>query len=327
MLRLQSKITFTSKITGKVIVFDFVNEVTTSESYENLTQTAKITIPRKLNFDGKPIAVGLNSIFKRGDSVKIELGYYPKLRTVFVGYIARINSKTPITIECEDEMFILKQRVLKNKQWDKVSLKDALTYIIGDSIPYNRLLEIENLGSVIINNNPTTSKALEVLKSNFGLMAYFVSGVLNIGFASNATVTNRETFKFEETIIDESDLEYKRVEDIILKIKVISMDENNVKTEIEKGDENGDLKTFHVYKMSTDAMNKRADAELVSLKYEGYRGTMETFGEPYVRHGDNAILSSKKFTEKNGVYQIRSVNRSFGMNGYRQSIELGHKVG
>ena len=71
MLRLQSKITFTSKTDGTEIVFDFVNEVEIETSYENLTDTAKITIPRKLNFDGKPIAVGVDSIFKRGDSVKI----------------------------------------------------------------------------------------------------------------------------------------------------------------------------------------------------------------------------------------------------------------
>ena len=93
MLRLNSKITFTSKATGDEIVFDFVNNVEINTSYENLTDTAKITLPRKLNFDGKPIVVGVTSLFKRGDKVKIELGYFPNLRTVFNGYIGLITQK------------------------------------------------------------------------------------------------------------------------------------------------------------------------------------------------------------------------------------------
>ena len=164
MLRLQSKITFTSKTDGTEIVFDFVNEVEIETSYENLTDTAKITIPRKLNFDGKPIAVGVDSIFKRGDSVKIELGYFPDLRTVFEGYISKVNPKTPIVLECEDKMFILKTTIISKYSKTSVTLKNLLTDIIGDVVEFRTLLDVE-LGSFKV-SNASVAKVLDTLKSD-----------------------------------------------------------------------------------------------------------------------------------------------------------------
>jgi hypothetical protein len=325
MLRLQSKITFTSKTDSSVNTFDFVTEVETSESFEDLTQTAKITIPRKIKYDGKPIAVGFNSIFKRGDKVKIELGYFKDIKTIFNGYITNISNKTPLVFECEDEMFVLKTKVIKKYSVKKTSLKDLIKEIVGDTVKYKLLVEVPIMGSFTI-TNASVAKVLDEIKSGYGLYSYFVDGVLNIGLAANVTVTNTEEFKFEETIINENDLEYKREEDVKLKIKGVSMDDKNKKTEIEVGDEDGEQKTFHIYKASESALKEFAEGKLKTFKYEGYRGMLETFGEPYIRHGDNAKLTSKKFAEKNGTYQVVSVNRTFGQSGYRQKIQLGIKV-
>lgn len=325
MLRLYSKITFTSKSDNKQIVFDFVNHVEVNQAYEDLTQTAIITIPRKLNFDGKPIATGSTAIFKRGDSVKIELGYFPNLKTVFVGYISKVHPKTPITIECEDAMFLLKNKLILKYSKESVSLKDLIKDIIGDSVSYKLLIEIANIGSFKIINS-TVASVLDKLRSNYGLYSYFVDGVLNIGLAENAADTNTEEFKFEETIIDESSLEYYRIDDVKIKVKAISMMPNNTKKEIEVGDSDGELKTFHAYNMNETELKQFADIKLNSFKYEGYRGNFQTFGEPYIRPGDNAKLTSKKFPEKNGTYIVKSVLREFGMNGYRQKIELGLKT-
>lgn len=346
MLRLYSKITFTAKTSRVEKVFDFVNDVEIQSSYEDLTSTAKITIPRNVRFNGQPIAVGVSSIFKRGDEVKIELGYYPNLRTVFEGYIARVGNVTPIEIDCEDKMFLLKQNIVtyptkyrvittskKGKALKKpkiqsanVTLQELLDNILPEDLQYNLLIKGDvNLGSFRI-NKASTAMALDVLKSDYGIYSYFVDGVLNIGQAANASDTKTKEFKFEETIIDEESLEYKREDDIILKINAVSIKADNSKIELSVGDEDGDQKTFHAYNMNEASLREFAETKLKEFKYEGYRGRLETFGEPYVRSGDNAKLTSLKYPEKNGTYQIKSVNRKFGMNGYRQNLELGIKV-
>ena len=324
MLRLQSKITFTSKTDGTEIVFDFVNEVEIETSYENLTDTAKITIPRKLNFDGKPIAVGVDSIFKRGDSVKIELGYFPDLRTVFEGYISKVNPKTPIVLECEDKMFILKTTIISKYSKTSVTLKNLLTDIIGDVVEFRTLLDVE-LGSFKV-SNASVAKVLDTLKSDYGFYSYFVNGVLNVGLAADASDTQTIEYKFEENIIDDSSLEYQRSEDMRLKVKAVSINSSdNSKIEVEVGDEDGALKTFYTQNATLEGLRQFANLKLTEWKYEGFSGSFKTFGEPYIRHGDTAKLISDKFPEKNGLYEVVSVKRIFGMDGYKQDIELGIK--
>lgn len=324
MLRLQSKITFTSKTDGTEIVFDFVNEVEIETSYENLTDTAKITIPRKLNFDGKPIAVGVDSIFKRGDSVKIELGYFPDLRTVFEGYISKVNPKTPIVLECEDKMFILKTTIISKYSKTSVTLKNLLTDIIGDVVEFRTLLDVE-LGSFKV-SNASVAKVLDTLKSDYGFYSYFVNGVLNVGLASDASDTQTIEYKFEENIIDDSSLEYQRSEDMRLKVKAVSINSSdNSKIEVEVGDDDGALKTFYTQNATLEGLRQFANLKLTEWKYEGFSGSFTTFGEPYIRHGDTAKLISDKFPEKNGLYEVVSVKRIFGMDGYKQDIELGIK--
>lgn len=345
MLRLYSKITFTSKTTGEEIVFDFVNEVSIETSYENLTDTAKITIPRKLNFEGKPIAVGVDSIFKRGDKVKIDLGYFPDLRTVFNGYISRVSPKTPIVLECEDEMFLLKSTIVTypkkyslvtqgktGKKLKKpkvisanITLKELLDNIIPNEIEYKCLLDV-NIGSFRA-SNASVAKVLDVLKSDYGFYSYFVDGVLNVGLANDSSDTNIIEFKFEENIIDDSSLDYQRSEDMRLKVKAVSLNsKDNSKIDVEVGDDDGALKTFYTQNATESALKEFANLKLTEWKYEGFRGSFKTFGEPFVRHGDTAKLISDKFPEKDGLYEIVSVRRTFNTtDGYKQDIELGIK--
>lgn len=46
---------------------------------------------------------------KRGDAVKVWLGYDDRNELAFAGYVKEVGFKTPVVLECEDEMFKLKQ--------------------------------------------------------------------------------------------------------------------------------------------------------------------------------------------------------------------------
>lgn len=319
MLRPIVKITFT-KEDGSFYEFDFVNSVEINSSYENFTDTAKIVLPRKLSFEGKDLFSGANALFKRGDQVKIELGYYPNLVTRFDGYISYVNGSLPVEIECEDKMFLLKQTTVSKYAVASTSLKDLLTAVLPSNIEFNAL-DVQ-LGSFRI-SNATVSKILDTLKSDYGFYSYFVNGVLHVGFPSNASDTVTEEFLFEKTIIDDSELKYQLKDEMFIKVVAISMQSDNSKKEVTVGDSDGSQRTFYTYNDTDSALNEFANLKLNEIKYTGYTGSFLTFGEPFVRHGDVAKLSSTKLPERDGNYEIVGVTTTFGMDGYRQNIQLG----
>lgn len=76
MLRPQIKITAADR------KFAFVHGLEYKTSLETFTDSGFITIPSKVKRDGETITVGDNNVFKRGDPIKISLGYYLKI-TIF----------------------------------------------------------------------------------------------------------------------------------------------------------------------------------------------------------------------------------------------------
>jgi hypothetical protein len=337
-------ITFT-KAVGTEVSFNFCNSFETDESYEHLTDTAKIIVPRKLSMDGIDLFSGTNPVFKRGDQVKIEAGYYPNKRVIFNGYISKIHAKIPVEIECEDRMFLLKEYTVsypdkystiylgKNGRHLKrpkiisanISLKELMDNIIADDIEY-RVLDDIKLGQFRV-QNATPAQVLDKLKSEYGLFSYFVDGVLTVGFANDASDTIEEEFEMERVIINSDDLEYQIEEDVKLKVKAVSMMPDNAKIEVEVGDSDGEQKTIHKYNLNEADLRKVALKWLEEFKYTGFIGNLETFGEPYLRHGDRCRIVSKKLPERNGSYLITSVKRKLSVDGgYRQIFSLGTKV-
>lgn len=175
LLRLQSRITFTPKSPNTnmlnwtqdtnrlVLVFDdLIHEVSTRSSFKNLSDTAKIVIPRKLigQLQGgvilnEPLISGLNAIIQRGDKVTIELGYFTSgdngLRTIFEGYVTKLIPNVPVVVECQDMMFVVQDIIFTfppNSQLKKITKSDKgkplkVPYLTAD--PYNLNTLLSNL--------------------------------------------------------------------------------------------------------------------------------------------------------------------------------------
>lgn len=371
MLRCISKITITP-VGGKPFELDFLNEVEVQTSYDKMTDTAKVMFPRNINYDGKNVFVGESALFKRKDAIKIELGYSPKFRTVFEGYITKVGAGNPIVIECEDKMFLLKNtkvtypevtgtithgksgKLLKKPiiVTDPISLNQLLDYMIPNDIKYKIIVnnangigvtDDVNLGNLSVTKVSVT-EVLDMLKSRYGLYSYFVrvattkglgtnavtteEQILHVGLPSNAAKSNTESFAFEETIINSDDLDYQQADDLNIKIVAISMDSNNTKKEIEVGDPDGSQRTYYTYNASDADLKTFANLKLKEVKYTGYDGKIETFGEPFVRHGDIAKITSLKFPEQDGYYSIVGVDYSMTVErAYKQTIDIGRFVG
>lgn len=352
MLRPKSYITITSPTDE--VVFDFVHRMEINKSFEHLTDTAEITLPRKLTQSGKNVFAGANPIFKRGDKIKIEAGYLPNRETIFEGFIKQVSAKIPVHILCEDYMYLMKQykvtypttvtysyfsksgKPLKHPKpiSDKINLSDLLDYIfyfgnlndLLDGIDYKIVSDID-LG-MLRYSNITPAQILDDLRDRAGLYSYFVNKTLHVGFAFDALRTNEATFPMEEVCINSNDLDYQNAEDVRVKIKCISMLENNTKLEAEAGDTDGEQRTIHLYNVTNEAdLKKQCEDWVKQHKYTGFKGYFETFGEPHMESGDRAVITSNVLPERNGTYLIKSNRIVFGVTeGYKQSLELAYKL-
>ena len=105
MFALSSYIKITDPTGTNYLDFDFVNEVVIEKSRRTLTNTATITIARRL----KILNGDINQIIQRGAAVEMQLGYDGNLVSRFNGFVSNVGAKTPVVIKCEDAMWTLKQ--------------------------------------------------------------------------------------------------------------------------------------------------------------------------------------------------------------------------
>jgi hypothetical protein len=315
-------------------LFDFNNEVEIISSWENLTDTATIKVPRKIRVkkDGlftNAITAGNSALWKRNDPVKIYAGYDGDNLLVFEGVLTKISPKLPLEFSCEDYMRLLKQITVKKFSVQSTSLKN----LIGSIVPKTIVFETEDitLGKFKI-ENATIAEVLDYLKRKFGLTSTFQNGKLYVGFAyrfssiNDIATSDLLEFEFQRNIIDDSNLDYIRDDDVRLKVVAINLFKNNTRKQIEVGDPDGELRTLHFYELSDKDLKTLANEALQKLKYEGFRGSFTTFLQPQVKHGQAVKLIDPMIPDRNGVYLVKQVITRFGMNGGRQEITVDRKI-
>jgi hypothetical protein len=320
--------------------FDYVNDVEIVSTWENLTDTCKLTFPKKIKWFGsqdrysKMITAGDNSLFKRLDDVSVTLGYNGVLKERFKGQVLKIHTKKPLEFECEDQMFKLKQVTIKSYvkgPSDKLTLRKLLTDVLPAGVRFTCIDLTLNDFKI---ENASVAEILDYLKRSFGLSCFFKNNILSVGFAYNvdaiASGTQIPVFRFYENIIDGNDLDYIRDDDVAIKIHAVSITSSRspvAKIERDYGDLSGETRTLHFYNVTEPELAKLANEALSKLKYAGFRGSFETFLEPRVQHGDLIRLVDPEIPDRNGNYLVRKVVTKFGVDvGGRQIITLDRKV-
>lgn len=329
MLRLIHSIVFTQVPTAsepsrnKTFYFPAIETVEINETFDTLTNTATITLPRNLKYQDRNIYEGDNPILRRGDKVKISAGYAPKIDIRFDGYISKIDNNVPVVIKCEDSMWLLKQKIVKSKTFSDTSLPDVMDYIMeGTGIDFN-CTRVSGFDLRI--NEASIGLILKKLRDELGIYSWFKDGQLYVGLAYYPDLAKETTIIFEESII-ESELQYLKKEDVKIKVNGVLINQDNTREEISVGDSDGDLRTVFQYGGTLDNLRNTINVFLEQANYTGYYGSFTTFLQPKITHGDYVVLSSYKYPERKGKYLVKSVDVSFGVNGGRQTVELERRI-
>lgn len=328
MIALSSNIEITTDT--ETYVIDFLNEVEIKTSMYNLSDLGSITFPKNINWKDKNIT----ELIKRGDKVKIQLGYDGVLNTFEDFYITQIIPYYPVKIFIEDGMFKLKQNVLKKKSFSKKNgnnnLKDIMSYILSGTI-YASKNEIQDINplNISIEDGANTSDVLELLKKDFGITSFIRDGKLFVGIQAYSTLQKEVKFQFYKNIVDFTELVVKKKEDTKIRVKFVSVDSrsNEVIATVFSGASNGQTQTTKVQDVSQSDLKKLADNASRQLSYDGIYGNFTAFLEPFCRIQNKVTLINEIIKDYNGSYICKAVTYRFGMNGARQDIEIGYKLG
>ncbi|MBQ7684951.1 MAG: hypothetical protein IJT48_10725 [Bacteroidaceae bacterium] len=315
MYRLVAKVVINSE---KRWEFTTINTVKVVRDMDSLTGECTLTLPRRLRWDGQTEVP-----LRRGDEVKVWLGYDDCLELAFQGYIRQVGVKTPIVIECEDEMYQMKLLPAVKKAYRSVTLKQLLEdQGTGCRL---RIMGEQGLGQYRVTAT-TVAELLSDLQKQ-GIKSFFRyegSGpVLYSGVLFDRDKRPTQVFRTGVNIISDQ-LEQQHAEAMRLRVKVVSLMPNNKKNTVEVGDKDGELRTLHCYNKTEDEARKWGEQEVKRLKRDGLSGSFTTFGYHLVDVLDpvGMVIDGKRM----GIYQVTKNTITFGLQGYRQELELGQRV-
>lgn len=323
----------TCRVTIGNIALDRVNAIRIEKSIKQLTDTAKIIIPREYNsviINGVADSIARKNIteyIKAGDPVTISLGYDGNNEEEFRGVVSNVGADIPLEIECEDEMWHLK-RTNFTKTFTNLRLLDLLKYI-APGYQYN-VIDNVNLGKFTL-SNVSAYKILEDLRTNYGLHSFFKSGVLTVGFIIDAKplVVHQININKNVRANESNELKYIRRQDLKILLRGISLQKKGKRLTYDFGDKNGAVRTLHYANKTFQDLKNLTEKTYKSLSFDGYRGKIPTWGIPRTKPGDGMFIKDPNYlkSDREGKYLIESVIIDFnGNDGFKRENELGMKI-
>ena len=268
MLRCVTNISFvqqpsaSSPARTKTLTYNFVHEFEAEDSWADLTNGGKITLPKNVyvkDATGKSVPLGGTNVniggfdnnaplFLKGDQVTIIAGYkyfngqkkeVISTNQIFAGFVSGVSSKKPIQVICEDNMFKLKQIIAPNKVFpaSQYTLEGILTELLqGTGFTVNVLTDT-SFGD-FRTQNETVAEVLARLKKDYHFESYFRGNELRSGatvyIENDAIADGQKVFHFQDNIISD-ELEYKRKDDINLSAIAYSVNKNELQVTTKDG--------------------------------------------------------------------------------------------
>ena len=300
---------------NKIFYIDFLVDFEINENITNLTNTAKVTMPKKVDVvilkSAKEITNMTTSVidsitpyldkklFRYGDKIQIYASYLDlqvpesfKANLLFDGYITKVSNETPLTIEADDNMYILKKTPCPNFTWNtklpyiegkkQGPLESLINYLFETSTYKGKTLkEIglkfvgdntnTDIGEWSLSSSNTIAQFLEELKSKCKFTIFFngkdlYCGLIVFNSKLKQPDTNKElNFHFQKNIIS-SNLDFKLKEDTLVKVVAVGIfnkeltsattgKKSNKEVRVEEivGDFDGEIRTVHFLGEFTDA--------------------------------------------------------------------------
>ncbi len=319
-----------SKIQIGKYKFAGVHEVKISKSIHSFVDTCTLQVPTdyRLKQVGIPqtegAALKANMLFKEGDKVIIQLGWNGRYNDEFVGYVRRVNFNTPVEIECEGYVYLLRQP-LPYKSFVNTNLKTLLQYIIqGTDIvlsPATPDVPVEKFDI----NNVTGAEVLEQLKKKLLVTIFFSGNELFAGLEYTAYKGN-VILKLGWNVVRDNQLKQRIADDGAIEIMLTGVKNDGTKITVTAGKSTNILKVKTHIVTDQKTLQAMADKMLKDKQYSGYEGKITCLGFPYYQHAWTVDLRDDRYPERAGHYVLDSVEVRYGTGGYWRIGGISIKV-
>ncbi|MRJ09159.1 late control protein [Ornithobacterium rhinotracheale] len=307
--------------------FKSISQVTITKSVDELSDTCTIEMPTHFIIKEKGKQLYTERAIKAGDEVTVTLGYEGVYRGVeFKGYVKRVKTGTPVVVECEDAMYLLRRKNI-TKAWERITLKEVLQEVVKDTpIKLSQGIPSVTLDKWIIKNANGT-QVLKKLQEEFRLSIFINDkGELYAGLQQLTNIGEVAVYDLNYNIVS-NDLEYRSKEERKIKVRYTYIDPKNKRQTIEVGDPEGEVREFHTSVVSDEKkLKEMALAEIEKMKYDGFDGSITSFLVPFATRGMKARLIDKDLKNIDEDYFIKKVETSFGTSGARRKIEIGARL-
>lgn len=320
---------------GDNLQFTVCQSIKIESSVQVLSNSAKLELPREfrnaVDEVGKSVNISGKSILdfmKRGDAIKIELGYDGDLQTEFEGYVSKVGAEMPLLLECEDEMFQLKKAPRVTKFIKSGKLIDILKAVVPAkyTIEYNGDYSI---GKWLI-EDATPYNVLEELREKAGIRAYFKNPTtLCVGMTVDFKAETIHEFDFSKNVRRGSSLKFMETPKPLL-MTVQSTQPNGSVLKLTEGEKGGDETTIKLWpNLSKSELQTWLDERFKVAIKDGFEGTLDGWCYPRTRPGDSAQLYRPFYKDRHqdGRYFIESVTIDVnGSDGIKRANKLSYKL-
>lgn len=323
---------------GSFKPFRGVNEVLIKKSLRNYCDTAIVKLPAtaalKESGAAQTKSVLTAQQFKRGDKIKIQLGYDGKMQTEFEGFVARINKSSPCELECEGYAFLLRE-ITFNESFRAASLKEILQKLISGTeiklgedlpdVPFVKLsFEKENGFNV-----------LKLLQKDCGdaLAIWFEGNVLNANLIYT-TMTEKQkvgkadaVYKIGYNIVRDGQMKERLAGDAAYGVELYTKLNDGKIVSAQVGVKNSNFERKKLQAMQSPLWQKAlANEKLKGKSYDGFEGKLTGFLQPFYKPGAKLKIIDPKYPERSGNYLVEATEVKYGTGGARRTAEISIKI-
>lgn len=333
MFRLSAKV----EISGEAGSWTF-EKITSCEIRSSLSDPAdycRLVLPRKVKWEGFT-----SNPIRRGDKIKVWLGYDDDLELAFVGYVMSVSEDFACVLDCMDDFFLWRRtqpvdicfnvavspaRFLQDLGYDS----SILEYTSINDVTGYELMEVDAFrnsvygGALFLNRLGLFCKFLIDEDSQSSSLAVFDP------FENNAAVelpldSSRNLIDWKLKFTDPADakafVKLGSVESCYL------VDSAPVYHEIILGEDVPGARRLvdKPWGWSEQMLKSAAEYYYKLFTRGGLSGSLLSFGSPLLNITDALRISI--FDKDFGLYSIDSLNISFSSRGFRQSFRLGYKL-
>jgi hypothetical protein len=311
------------------------------KSASGLKDKATIELPlaKGLANKEKPLDTVANWL-KEGERVRI-FCKYEKLGEIwetdeFTGYVMRIHPTVPAKIECQDSSYLMERTEL-NESFKNTSIKAVVQRLLNlTNAKFNSSLKLAfEVQDIPVQNQFRASNtnclfALDSIRKNYGLQAYFKNDTLYVGLAYTRLSNTRNVKVNLRGQIVNHDLVYTTDDSQKLVITAIGFNQKGLqrKVTVPDGVRSGfdrKITLVNPKRQSEEALRNWAKAQLGKKRFEGFTGSVTCFLIPEIYPNDTIEIIDEDNLERNGNYLVEATKLTKG-KGIRRVITIGNKI-